>query len=237
MFRRFNSLLWLRRNIILSNKVILLQVLMPIGLTYIYKFMIDNQESQEQLSVPYLMICLSLSFVLAIGGPVLTVMAEEKEKNTLKVLILSGVHLIEYIVSTIILPLLISAIYIIVLPIILNVHIKYLLMYIIVCSLTVIVILLLYLLLGLFAKSQVMAQAFAVPTMLISAFLPMLSSMNKTISKIIDYSYVGLFTKLFNQWESFSLEKSMLQFFSLAIWIISLLILITVVARKQKFSV
>lgn len=236
MFRKFNSLLWLRRKIILSNKIILLQVLMPVGLTYLYKFMIDNQSAAEQgqLNIPYLMICLSLSFVLAIGGPVLTVMAEEKEKSTLKVLILSGVHFVEYIVSTIILPLTISVIYIIVLPLILNVHIKYLLTYITVCSLTIIAILLIYLLLGLFAKSQVMAQAFAVPTMLISAFLPMLSSMNETISKIVDYSYVGLFTKLFTQWEMFSWGKSMLQLFSLVIWIISLLFFIAIVAKKQK---
>ena len=82
MFKQFYSLLWLRCKIILFNKVILLQILMPIGLAYLYKFMIDNQsESKEQLTIPYLMICLSLSFALAIGGPVLTVMAEEKEKN------------------------------------------------------------------------------------------------------------------------------------------------------------
>ncbi|WP_455444542.1 ABC transporter permease [Streptococcus salivarius] len=235
MFRQFNSLLWLRRKIILSNKVILLQVLMPIGLTHLYKFMIDNQpESEGNLGVTYLMICLSLAFVLAIGGPVLTVMAEEKEKNTFKVLMLSGVHFVEYILSTIFFPLIISAIYIVILPYILNIHIKYLLTYVIVCSITATAILLLYLLLGLIAKSQVMAQAFAIPTMLVSAFLPMLSGMNETISKIVDYSYVGLFTNLFTKWESFSWGKSMLQFSSIVIWIISFSILILIVARKQK---
>ncbi|SEP72336.1 ABC-2 type transport system permease protein [Streptococcus equinus] len=235
MFEKFKALLWLRRKIIISNKVILLQVLMPIGLTFLYKFMIDNQsEVQGDLGVPYLMICLSLAFVLAIGGPVLTVMAEEKEKNTLKVLILSGVHFFEYIMSTIFLPLIISALYIVILPIILDVHIENLLSYVVVCSLTIIAILLLYILLGLLAKSQVMAQTFAVPTMLVSAFLPMLSSMNETISKVVDYSYVGLFTKLFTQWESFSWNKSILQLSSLLIWIVFLLIFITAASKEQK---
>ena len=53
MFKQFYSLLWLRCKIILFNKVILLQILMPIGLAYLYKFMIDNQsESKEQLTIP-----------------------------------------------------------------------------------------------------------------------------------------------------------------------------------------
>ena len=99
---------------------------------------------------------------------------------------------------------------------------------------TIVAILLLYILLGLLAKSQVMAQTFAVPTMLVSAFLPMLSSMNETISKVVDYSYVGLFTKLFTQWESFSWNKSILQLSSLLTWIAFLLIFITVASKEQK---
>ena len=191
MFKQFYSLLWLRCKIILFNKVILLQILMPIGLAYLYKFMIDNQsESKEQLTIPYLMICLSLSFALAIGGPVLTVMAEEKEKNNLKMLLLSGISFFKYLLSTVVFPIIISAFYVIILPIILGVQIENVTNYTLVCVLTVIVILLLYLLLGLLAKSQVMAQTFAIPTMLVSAFLPMLSNMNKTISKIVDYSYM-----------------------------------------------
>lgn len=137
------------------------------------------------------MICLSLSFALAIGGPVLTVMAEEKEKNNLKMLLLSGISFFKYLLSTVVFPIIISAFYVIILPIILGVQIENVTNYTLVCVLTVIVILLLYLLLGLLAKSQVMAQTFAIPTMLVSAFLPMLSNMNKTISKIVDYSYMG----------------------------------------------
>ena len=204
MFKQFYSLLWLRCKIILFNKVILLQILMPIGLAYLYKFMIDNQsESKEQLTIPYLMICLSLSFALAIGGPVLTVMAEEKEKNNLKMLLLSGISFFKYLLSTVVFPIIISAFYVIILPIILGVQIENVTNYTLVCVLTVIVILLLYLLLGLLAKSQVMAQTFAIPTMLVSAFLPMLSNMNKTISKIVDYSYMGFFTKFFTKWKYF----------------------------------
>ena len=235
MFKQFYSLLWLRCKIILFNKVILLQILMPIGLAYLYKFMIDNQsESKEQLTIPYLMICLSLSFALAIGGPVLTVIAEEKEKNNLKMLLLSGISFFKYLLSTVVFPIIISAFYVIILPIILGVQIENVTNYTLVCVLTVIVILLLYLLLGLLAKSQVMAQTFAIPTMLVSAFLPMLSNMNKTISKIVDYSYMGFFTKFFTKWKDFLWNHSVVQLISILIWISCLLFFVTVVAKKQK---
>ena len=45
MFRRFIALLWLRLQIILSNKSEFLQVVMPAGLIYLYKFMMEDRKS------------------------------------------------------------------------------------------------------------------------------------------------------------------------------------------------
>ena len=57
MFRQFMALLWLRCQIILSNKSILLQVLMPAALIYLYRFMIDSQSGPKaQMALAYLMI-------------------------------------------------------------------------------------------------------------------------------------------------------------------------------------
>ncbi len=92
MFRRFVALLWLRLQIILSNKSVFLQVVMPAGLIYLYKFMMDSQSGpKEQMGVAYLMMCIPFSLALAVGSPILTILAEEKEKNNLKTLLLSGV--------------------------------------------------------------------------------------------------------------------------------------------------
>lgn len=92
MFRRFIALLWLRLQIILSNKSEFLQVVMPAGLIYLYKFMMDSQSGpKEQMGVAYLMMWIPFSLALAVGSPILTILAEEKEKNNLKTLLLSGV--------------------------------------------------------------------------------------------------------------------------------------------------
>ncbi len=109
MFRQFLALLWLRTQIIITNKSVLLQMVMPAGLVYLYKFMMDSQSgSKEQLGIVYLMLCIPFALVLAVGGPILTILAEEKEKNNLKTLLLSGVKGSEYLLSTLIIPLILS---------------------------------------------------------------------------------------------------------------------------------
>ena len=232
MFRQFMALLWLRCQIILSNKSILLQVLMPAALIYLYRFMIDSQSGPKaQMALAYLMICIPFAIVLAVGNPILTILADEKEKKTLKTLLLSGVNTSEYLLSTLVVPIVLTVVYLPQTPLILDEPIDHL-----VGSATALVIALLYLLLGLLVKSQVMAQVVAVPTMLISAFLPMLSGMDKTVAKVTDYSFMGLFTKFFTKWEKFSWHHATLQILSLFIWLLVLLILIVTVARQQKKS-
>ena len=165
-----------------------------------------------------------------------SILAEEKEKNNLKTLLLSGVNTSEYLLSTLAAPAVLSAIYLIIAPLILDVPIDHLPNYCIIGSATALAIVLLYLLLGLLVKSQVMAQVVTVPTMLITAFLPMLSSMDKTVAKVTDYSFMGLFTKFFTKWEDFSWHSAILQTSSLIVWILVLLVLIVLAARQQKKS-
>lgn len=166
----------------------------------------------------------------------MTILAEEKEKSNLKTLLLSGVNTSEYLLSTLAAPAVLSAIYLIIAPLILDVPIDHLPNYCIISSATALAIVLLYLLLGLLVKSQVMAQVVTVPTMLITAFLPMLSSMDKTVAKVTDYSFMGLFTKFFTKWEDFSWHRAILQTSSLIVWILVLLVLIVLAARQQKKS-
>lgn len=43
MLKRFLALVWLSCQIILSNKSILLQVLVPFAFTYFYKYLMETQ--------------------------------------------------------------------------------------------------------------------------------------------------------------------------------------------------
>ena len=235
MFRQFLALLWLRVQIIITNKSVLLQMVTPAGLVYLYKFMMDSQtDPKEQMGVLNLMLCIPFTLVLAVGSPILTILAEEKEKNNLKTLLLSGVKNSEYLLSTLIIPLILSVFYLVITPLILGVKIDNLTNYYIISGGVALIVLLLYLSLGLVVKSQVMAQVVSIPTMLIIAFLPMLSGMDKTLSKLTDYSFMGLFTKFFNKWDDFSWNHAYLQISTWLVWLFVILVFTVVVAKQQR---
>ena len=45
MFNQLKSLLWLRKRVIKSNKSIILQILLPLGLAFLYKYIYEIQGS------------------------------------------------------------------------------------------------------------------------------------------------------------------------------------------------
>lgn len=237
MSKQLWALIWLRCQIVLSNKSILLQVLVPFAFTYFYKYIMETQgKVSDQQALVLLMMCLPFSLALAVGNPITVILSEEKEKYNLQTLLLSGVKGYEYILSTMFLPFLLTFVIMGATPLILGVTIVHTFNYITIVLLTSFSIILFYLLIGLTAKSQVEAQVISLPAMILVAFLPMLSGLNKTVAKITDYSFMGLFTKFFTKWEDFSWSKSLIPNLTLLIWIFLLLTLIMISIRKKKIS-
>ncbi|WP_061826810.1 hypothetical protein, partial [Streptococcus pneumoniae] len=140
------------------------------------------------------------------------------------------------ILSTMFLPFLLTFVIMGTTPLILGVTIVHTFNYITIVLLTSLSIILFYLLIGLTAKSQVVAQVISLPAMILVAFLPMLSGLDKTVAKITDYSFMGLFTKFFTKWEGFSWNETLIPNLTLLIWIVLLLTLITITIRKKKIS-
>lgn len=168
-----------------------------------------------------------------VGDPITVILSEEKETHNLRTLLLSGVKGYEYITSTLILPFLLALIIMVVVPLILGVSIASFLNYAIVILLTSIVIIMLYLFLGLLTRSQVEAQVFSVPAMLLVAFLPMLSNLDKNVAKVVDYSFMGLFTEYVTKWRDFSWNEAFSTSVSLVCWIILLIIGNFLVIKKK----
>ncbi|WP_061757552.1 ABC transporter permease, partial [Streptococcus pneumoniae] len=168
MLKRFLALVWLRCQIILSNKSILLQVLVPFAFTYFYKYLMETQgKVNDQQALVLLMMCLPFSLALAVGSPITIILSEEKEKYNLQTLLLSGVKGSEYILSTMFLPFLLTFVIMGTTPLILGVTIVHTFNYITIVLLTSLSIILFYLLIGLTAKSQVVAQVISLPAMIL----------------------------------------------------------------------
>lgn len=91
MFKRMKALIWLRNQILMNNKNLLIQILLPYILVLLYKNFMDAT------GMELMFVCLSMAISMSIGNMISTIIAEEKEKNTLKTLLLSGVRYSEYI--------------------------------------------------------------------------------------------------------------------------------------------
>ena len=227
MFNQLKSLLWLRKRVIKSNKTIILQILLPLGFAFLYKHIYEIQGSlNNSMKVNLLVNCLALSLSLSVGNPISTIVSEEKEKNILRTLFLSGVNSTNYILSVLFYPVLISLVMTTAIPRILELNIEnnygaYL-----------IILLAINLFIGLISKTQVSAQVISVPVTMISMFIPMLSGISKDFDNVTKYSYMGLFSKSISQLETFKWQDQVASSLSLLVWLL-LFTALTILQSKR----
>lgn len=231
MFNRLKALVWLRNQVIITNKNLLVQVLMPYGLLFIYKNFMNLDESK---GLDLMFLCLSTAIAMSVGSTVSTIIAEEKEKNNLKTLLLSGVRPHEYLISVLVHPVMITVINMILFPIFANADIsKMYLEYGMVVMLTAMAVILINLCIGAISSTQSKAQINGLPIMLIIAMGPNLSQMNTDVADFIRYTFLGAYTDLFTKTD-FNLNSRSFQI--LIIWIIGLLIITSIALKFNKSS-
>lgn len=222
MVNRISSMIWLRTQQLISNMQYLILVVMPYGFAYLYKaFLSEGGGSSEYI----LFMCLPMLFSISMGNLLTSIIAEEKEKNNLKVLSLSGISGPEYIIGSLFYPILIGISGIILMPLMLgeitlaNDYIDYLIISVITAG----IIALINLLVAINVNTLNQAQIISLPIMLLTMLLPMLSLMDSTVKTINQYTFMGSFTELFIG-ESTSLYSKP-TFLTLIIWLVVLILL------------
>ena len=224
MSSKLKGMIWLRGQVTLANKSILLQVFMPIFLIFLYKFIFSlNGAGQElgadRLATLIMNISLPFSLAMSVGTPIITILAEEREKHNLQSLRLAGVTAGQYILSALIWPAIIGIFYIIITPILAGAKLSnQVFSYGLVLLLTLLVLIFFFLMVGLFCKNQVMAQSLSVPAMLLAAFIPMFSNMSEDLFKVLRYSFMGLFTSYMKGWAHFHLWSG--EFLAMLLWLL-----------------
>jgi len=224
MSNKLKGMIWLRGQVTLANKSILLQVLMPVFFVFLYKFIFSlNGAGQElgadRLATLLMNISLPFSLAMSVGTPIIIILAEEREKHNLQSLRLAGVTAGQYILSALIWPTIIGIFYIIITPILIGAKLSnQVFSYGLVLLLTLLVLIFFFLMVGLFCKNQVMAQSLSFPAMLLVAFIPMFSNMNEDLFKVLRYSFMGLFTIYMKDWSHFHLWSG--EFMALVLWLL-----------------
>ena len=224
MSNKLKGMIWLRGQVTLANKSILLQVFMPIFLIFLYKFIFSlngagKEIGADKLAIMLLTISLPFSLAMSVGTPIIIILAEEREKRNLQSLRLAGVTAGQYILSALIWPAIIGIFYIIITPILAGAKLSnQVFSYGLVLLLTLLVLIFFFLMVGLFCKNQVMAQSLSVPAMLLVAFIPMFSNMNEDLFKVLRYSFMGLFTTYMKDWSNFQIWSG--ELLALVLWLL-----------------
>ena len=224
MSNKLKGMIWLRGQVTLANKSILLQVLMPVFFVFLYKFIFSlngagKELGADRLAVLIMNISLPFSLAMSVGTPIIIILAEEREKHNLQSLRLAGVTAGQYILSALIWPAIIGIFYIIITPILIGAKLSnQVFSYGLVLLLTLLVLIFFFLMVGLLCKNQVMAQSLSAPAMLLVAFIPMFSNMSEELFKVLRYSFMGLFTIFMKDWSHFHLWSG--EFLALLVWLL-----------------
>lgn len=225
MFKRISALIWLRNQILLNNKNLAIQISLPYMLVLLYKNFMDTK------GMNLMFVCLSMAISMSIGNMISTIIAEEKEKNTLKTLLLSGVRYNEYIFSVLIHPVVITIITMVLFPILTDTRLNGLyLEYVVVIFLTSLAVMLINMCIGLLSDTQSKAQINGLPVTFVVALLPMFSGMKEGLEGIVSYSFMGAYTNFFTK-SGFSLSDNSIKV--LLLWNIVLGIITTIAIKKS----
>lgn len=180
---------------IFKNRQIVLSPLFSILIVVIYKnILIDDIENVLQIG---LLFNITLSSIMMTCIP----LAEDKEKKTLKTLMISTVSSTEYITATVFSPLLIvTLVNIIILFITKAVFSSFfnLIIFIVVSSLTIIVSIIIGIIMGLASKSQSQASMIAAPISMALIFIPFLGTFlyNNIIKCLSKFTYTNIIMSL-----------------------------------------
>lgn len=195
MIRHVNAILWKQIKDTFKNEEILVQFVMFPLLTLIMENAVEMEGMPEHFFAK-LFAVMYLGMAPLVG--MASIISEEKEKNTLRVLLMSNVKSLEYLLGT---GIYLWVICMIGAGIIGNAGEysgKEFFYFLSVMGVGILISILAGAVIGTYSKTQMMATSLTVPVMLVLAFLPMLSMFNTGIAKAAKYTYTGQVNLLLN---------------------------------------
>lgn len=186
MNQSIKAILWKQLKDTIKNKAILIQFIMFPLMTIV----MENAMNMPDMPAHFFVNLFGIMYVgMAPLTSVAAIIAEEKEKNTLRVLKMCNVRAVEYLIG--------NAIYIIAICMIGSLIMGFtggytgidLLWFMLIMFVGHICSFLLGATIGLVSKNQMVATSITVPVMMVLSFLPMLSMFNETIKKFSKFLF------------------------------------------------
>lgn len=188
---------------ILKNKSILIQFILFPAMALILNSAIDVSGMGENF---FVIMFAAMYLGMAPLVSMASIISEEKEQNTLRVLFLSNVKPMEYLcgigASIMAACLLGSAVFCVVGKYQGQEAVWFMLLMLV----GILTSILIGAVIGICSKNQMTATSITVPVMMIFAFLPMISIFNDTFAKVARVTYTEQISKMMNGIQNFSLE-------------------------------
>lgn len=189
------AILWKQLKDILKNKETLIQYVMFPVITIVMESAVKIEGMPEHFFV-------NMFAAMYIGMASLTsmaaIIAEEKEKNTLRVLQLSNVKAVEYLLGNTVYIWSVCMLGSLVMGIAGGYKSGELMKFLLIMALGHLCSIVVGASIGAISKSQMQATSLTVPVMLVFSFLPMLSMFNERIGKVAKYVYSQQFYLMIN---------------------------------------
>ena len=222
-----------------TNKNMLIMILLPIGFAVLYQTIFGDVKEAGMPSNFVLTLCelLNLSAIPLTGLAMMV--AEEKEKNTLRVLMLSDVSALEYIFSKIISVLVLMELITIVIFFITATQLSYLPMFLLVTTVTSISMLLFGSVVGLLSKDQMSTSTLSTPLMILFLIPPRFQNMNEVIDKIASIVPTTRMMAIINDamnGMSILSQEHLLDFGIILAWILLGVVTFAMMYRKKGFD-
>lgn len=228
MIRHMMAILWKQLKDTTSNKEILVQFLMFPIMTIV----MEKAVKIDGMPAHYFANLFGVMYIaMAPITSMASIISEEKEKNTLRVLLMSNVKPMEYLVGVGIYIWSICFMGVAVIATATGYEGKDWLKFVAVMAIGEMVSVVIGAWIGVWCKNQMAATSITVPVMLVFSFLPMIASFNDKISAIAQYTYSYQMQMLVNNMVDFKIEMENVAVIGVNMLIAAVLF---VVAYKKK---
>lgn len=218
-----------------GNKNTFFMLLLPILFCVLYTKVLPIGDQAGQIYP--LALCEVLNLVCAPISLLSMMVAEEKEKNTLRTLIMSDVKAMEFLASKMFVVLLLMEVVSVVNYVIVGLSMKYFAGYLFISTLASIGILFLGAAVGIMSENQMSTGTISTPLMLLLMLPPMFAGMNDVLEKIAFCLPTNAFVEIINR-EYYNkaafLSGSNLKYYGVCIaWILIGILVFNVIYKKR----
>lgn len=231
--KRVNALVRKEANDLKKNLNVSIMFLLPVFFP-ILKSMLNSEQGSESLM---LSLTLNLNSCMVVLISMAMLIAEEKEKNTMRTLMFSAVSPMEFLAGKAIITLIISTVINVLVYFILKINIQYLVPYLIIGLILSISMIILGAVVGILSKNQMTTGTISMPVSFPLFILPTLAAKSEIMKKIANFVptyHSDILIQKTLQGQNLLNEK--FHFLALLIWIVAAILVFSYVYKIKRLD-